>query len=582
MKRLFFALLLPSLPLLAVQAAPPPNVVVILADDMGWGDLGVHSNRNIRTPNLDGLARDGARFDRFYVSPVCSPTRASLLTGRYPARTGVHDVTRGGEWLNLDETTIADLFRSAGFATGAFGKWHNGSAYPYHPNGRGFDVFDGFCCGHWPEYFDPMLERNGVLTRRRGFITDILTDAAIGFIEEHRARPFFCYVAYNVPHSPFQVPEADHRALADRTLLDRVRDEDPLVTRAALAMVENMDRSIGRLLARLDELNLAQNTVVVFLSDNGPNSRRWNGGLRGIKGSVDEGGTRVPCLVRLPGVVPASARIERPAAAIDLLPTLCELAHVPVQTAHPVDGRSLVPLLTDAVRADWPDREILTAWKDRASIRTDRYWDDGSTLYDLQHDPGQQRNLAGEESSLHRRLSASRERLVQGTRGAVSARPIPVGHAARPDTVLPAQEATLSPQLHLSSRHPNASWIAGWTAAPAQALWSVAVQTAGVYRVELLHTCPPGAVGSSVSVSIGPAVWTGTVAEVWNPPLRPAPDRVPRTESYAKEFRALDLGTRRLEPGAADVLLALPALPPGAAPDVYGVRVTWQPEATAR
>lgn len=563
---------------LCAMAAPPLNVVVIVADDMGWGDLSVHGNRNIRTPNLDGLARDGARFDRFYVSPVCSPTRASLLTGRYPGRTGVRDVTRGGEWLNLDETTIADLFRAAGFATGAFGKWHNGSAYPYHPNGRGFDVFDGFCCGHWPEYFDPMLERNGIASRRKGYISDILTDSAIAFVEENRARPFLCYLAYNTPHSPFEVPDADHRALAERALVDLAGPgEDPLVTRAALAMVENMDRNIGRLLDRLDQLKLADHTAVVFLSDNGPNSRRWNGGLRGIKGSVDEGGTRSPCIVRLPGVVRGGARIAQPAAAIDLLPTLCELASVPARTTKPLDGRSLVPLLTGAT--NWLDRPILTAWNGRASVRNGVYWDDGKSLYDLTSDPGQRHDLIDERPAVHKELAAARANLLREMNVNPAPRPIPVGFSSFPQALLPAQEAQLSAALALSSRHPNASWIDKWSCEAATAGWRVSANTTGLYTAEVLYTCNAAATGACFSLSAGPVTWTGAVTQVWNPPLRPALDRVPRTESFAKEFHAVSLGTRQLEKGDRAIALTLSHMPRGACLDVMGVRLTLEPAA---
>ena len=195
--------------LFATQAAiaARPNVVVILSDDQGWGDLSVHGNTNLRTPSIDSLGRDGALFERFFVCPVCSPTRAEFLTGRYHPRGGVWNVTTGGERLNLDEKTVADTFKGAGYAVGAFGKWHNGTQYPYHPNGRGFAEFYGFCSGHWGDYFDPPLEQNGRLVRGRGFISDDLTEHALAFIEANRDRSFFCYLPFNTPHSPMQVPD---------------------------------------------------------------------------------------------------------------------------------------------------------------------------------------------------------------------------------------------------------------------------------------------------------------------------------------------------------------------------------------
>ncbi|MCA8992537.1 MAG: sulfatase-like hydrolase/transferase, partial [Planctomycetaceae bacterium] len=222
--------LLYLLPLLLVSvcsaAAPRPSVVVILADDQGWGDLSLNGNSNLSTPNVDSIARDGAQFERFYVCPVCSPTRAEFLTGRYHPRGGVYGVTRGGERLNLDEKTIADTFKSAGYHTAAFGKWHNGMQYPYHPNGRGFEEYFGFCSGHWGHYFSPMLEHNGQITHGEGFIIDDLTNHAMQFIEQHQQEPFFVYLPYNTPHSPMQVPDRWWDKFKDDPLELRHRDPE--------------------------------------------------------------------------------------------------------------------------------------------------------------------------------------------------------------------------------------------------------------------------------------------------------------------------------------------------------------------
>ncbi|HEU5115560.1 MAG TPA: sulfatase-like hydrolase/transferase, partial [Isosphaeraceae bacterium] len=192
-----------------VQAADHPNILVILADDQGWGDLSVHGNSNLNTPNIDSLARDGALFERFFVCPVCSPTRAEFLTGRYHPRGGVRNVSTGGERLDLDERTIAQVFHDSGYATAAFGKWHNGTQYPYHPNARGFDEYYGFTSGHWGEYFDPPLDHNGKAVKGSGYISDDLTDRAIAFLKANAAagKPSFCYLAFNTPHSPMQVPD---------------------------------------------------------------------------------------------------------------------------------------------------------------------------------------------------------------------------------------------------------------------------------------------------------------------------------------------------------------------------------------
>ena len=181
--------------LAAISTATPPNVVVILTDDQGWGDLSLHGNPDISTPNIDSIARDGAEVSNFYVCAVCSPTRAEFLTGRYHSRSGVYSTSAGGERFNADEQTIAEVFRRGGYATAAYGKWHSGMQYPYHPNARGFDDYYGFCSGHWGNYYSPMLEHNGRIVKGDGFLVDDLTTRAIDFISANRDKPFFCLLA---------------------------------------------------------------------------------------------------------------------------------------------------------------------------------------------------------------------------------------------------------------------------------------------------------------------------------------------------------------------------------------------------
>ena len=188
--------------------SPLPNVLLILTDDQGWGDLSYHNNDSIDTPNLDALAQKSNRFRRFYVSPVCAPTRASLLTGRYHLRTGTSWVTHRKEVMRTEEVTLAEVFKQVGYNTGCFGKWHNGEQYPNDPNGQGFDEFLGFTAGHWNNYFDTSLSHNGKKVKSKGYITDVFTKAAIDFIKNNRKTPFFCYVPYNAPHSPFQLPQS--------------------------------------------------------------------------------------------------------------------------------------------------------------------------------------------------------------------------------------------------------------------------------------------------------------------------------------------------------------------------------------
>ena len=251
--------------IILAQQTVSPNIIVFLADDQGWGDLSGNGNVDLKTPHVDSLARDGAMFENFFVSPVCSPTRAEFLTGRCHPRGGVHSTSAGGERLDLDETTIKDVFKAAGYQTAAYGKWHNGMQYPYHPNARGFDDFYGFCSGHWGHYYDWSLERNGRAVMGEGFCIDDFTNKALTFIENNRERPFFLYLPYNTPHSPMQVPDAYWNRFKNKDL--KKRHPSSMANRidhvrCALAMCENIDWNVGRVLKKLDDLNLADDTIV--------------------------------------------------------------------------------------------------------------------------------------------------------------------------------------------------------------------------------------------------------------------------------------------------------------------------------
>lgn len=543
-----------------------PNLIVIVTDDQGWGDLSVHGNTNIHTPNIDALAAEGASFSNFYVSPVCSPTRAELLTGRYHPRGGVYSTSAGGERLDLDETTIAEVFKQAGYATGIFGKWHNGMQYPYHPNGRGFDEFYGFASGHWGDYFSPsLLEHNGQLVQGEGYITNDLTDKALSFMAQHQNDPFFLYVPYNTPHSPMQVPDRWWKKFKDEKLLMRHRDpekEDSQFTRAALAMVENIDWNVGRMMDKLRELDLDEHTIVVYMSDNGPNSWRWNGGMRGRKGSTDEGGIRSPLFIRWPEVINAGIRISEISAAIDLLPTLADLAGVELQTSKPMDGISLQPLLSGAEQP-WNERLIFSHWNGRTSVRSPTYrLDHEGRLYNITEDRGQHHDVAGR----HPQITATLTDTLQGWERAVipeeleeKKRPFPVGHRDFKYTQLPARDGIPHGNIERSNRFPNASFFTNWTSTADSISWDVEVRETGTYQVELYYTCPPEDLGSIIRLSFGSVSVTDTIRQAHDPPLRGMEhDRVERIESYVKEFRPLDLGVIQLEQGQG--LLTLKAL----------------------
>lgn len=556
------------------SASRPPNIVVILADDQGWADLGIHGNTQARTPHLDRLARSGARFEHFYVQPVCSPTRAEFLTGRYFPRTGVRGVDSGRERLNLDETTVADAFKAAGFATGAFGKWHNGGQGPYHPNARGFDEFYGFLSGHWGWYFDAPLERNGETVRGRGYIADDLTERALEFIAAHRARPFFCYLALNTPHSPFSVPDEYWNRWKEADLPLRAHDpaqENPTVTRAVLAMNENLDWNVGRVLAQLDALKLTDDTIVVYFSDNGANTARWNAGMKGRKGSIDEGGVRSPLFVRWPRRVAPGTVIRDSAAAIDLYPTLSQLAGVQRRDGEPLDGVDLSPLLLGHSNA-LPERMLFSHWNGRSSVRTPRYrLDDRGALYELATDPSQTRDVSGahaETAAQLRAAVAAWEKTMFGEGAAttpslgkgapspvsVDARAIPVGHPVHPATILPAGEGTPHGGVRRSNRFPNCTYFTNWKSTADEMVWNLDVLAAGEYEA-IVEYASPAPARSRIELRCGDARLEATLGPVWDPPLRLNEDRVPRQESHLKDFRPLSLGRVRLQRGSASLRL---------------------------
>jgi arylsulfatase A-like enzyme len=544
------------------QEVSPPNIVLIISDDQGWGDLSLHGNRNIKTPHMDSLAINGASFTSFYVSPVCSPTRAEVLTGRYHPRTGVYGTSAGGERMNLDETTIAEIFRQAGYATGVFGKWHNGMQYPYHPNARGFDEFYGFASGHWGDYFSPaLLERNGQLVQGEGYLVDDFTNQAMSFIENHKDEPFFAYIPYNTPHSPMQVPDKYWDRFDDREITMLHRDpelEDLTFTRAALAMVENIDWNVGRIMKKLQELGLKENTIVVYLSDNGPNSWRWNGGMRGRKGSVDEGGVRSPLFIHWPQGIDAGRQIDQIAAGIDLLPTLSALAGIPRDTVNPIDGVSLKPLLSDQPEM-WPERLIYSYWNGRISVRSQEWrFNHEGQLHNMLQDPGQHNNLAGRYPDIAQALGDS---LVEWEQNTVSGlgeddRPFPVGHADFRYTQLPARDGIAHGHIERSNRFPNDSFFENWVSTSDSITWDVEVLEAGNYQAELYYTCPEEDVGSTVELSFGESKITAIVSEAHDPPLHGMEhDRIERQESYVKDFKPMDLGVIHLEPGRGSLTL---------------------------
>jgi arylsulfatase A-like enzyme len=512
-----------------------PNIVLIVTDDQGYGDLGFHGNDKIDTPVLDRLATESTRFDRFMVCPLCSMTRASLLTGRYNLRTGCASVTRGVETVRPDEVLIPEVLKTAGYTTGCFGKWHIGEYYPSHPRGQGFDDFFGMPQGHWDNYFDPMLERNGEMVQTKGYISDVLTDAAMAFIRTHAEQPFFCYLPYNAPHTPMQV--ADH-------YYDKYRALGLAEKPAAIyGMVQNIDENIGRLLEQLDTLGIANETIVIFLSDNGaegPQGSRYNAGMLGMKGTVNEGGVRVPLFVRWPRKIKPDRSITRLTAHVDLLPTIAELCGIDSPETKPLDGLSLVPLLLQD-DGDWPEDRMVFArspgWKhmvgafgkpvvDSAkrpfpgSVRSERWRavneGTGWQLFDMQADPGQTTDTAESHPGVVTHLAKAYGDWLADVSSTPITRPvIDIGHPEWPTVKLTVPEAYFTGDIHWYNRWGFAhDWLTGWSTKTDRIWWETNIVQSGRYEVSLKYACYADAVGTKLRVSaVEPLASTNSLTE---------------------------------------------------------------------
>ena len=414
-----------------------PNVILFMTDDQGYGDLGCHGNEKIRTPNIDRLYAQSVRMTQFHVCPVCAPTRACLMTGRYNFRTGAVDTYLGRAMMHTEEVTLAEMLRAAGYRTGIFGKWHLGDNYPLRPGDQGFDeslVHNGGGIGQPSDppgnrYFDPVLQRNGKPVKSKGYCTDIFTDAAIAFIASCQAarpaRPFFAYIPTNAPHGPLEVADKYVKPYKAMGLDDR--------TARVYAMCENIDENVGKLMRRLTELKIDRETIFIFLTDNGPAGRRYNAGMRAAKGSVYQGGIRVPFFLRWPARLKGGVDVDRIGAHIDVAPTLLSACGAATPKGVKFDGLDLMPLLTGG-KVDWPDRTLFFQWHRgdvpqlyrACAARDQRYKivQPGSgpkfQLYDLRNDPGEKTDLADKHPDIVARLKKQYEdwfRDVSGTRG---------------------------------------------------------------------------------------------------------------------------------------------------------------------
>jgi arylsulfatase A-like enzyme len=393
-----------------------PNVVLIMTDDQGYGDLSCHGNPVLKTPNLDRLHTESVRFTDFHVNPFCAPTRASLMVGKLSDRVGVRRTLNMRNYLPVNEATMADVFKANGYRTGLFGKWHLGHNYPYRPIDRGFDEWFGIGdCGlaatsdYWGnDRFDDHYNHNGRWEQADGFNTDVFFDRAMQFIRSNRDRPFFVYLPPNVPHFPWNVRPEWLEPYRDREL--------PAELDNFYASIARVDRNIGRLRRFLSKEGLTDNTILVFLTDNGTAHRQnvYNAGMRTYKGSVYEGGHRVPCFIHWPaGSLGKPRDVDTLVAHFDLLPTLAELCSLDLPDGPDLDGRSLVPLLRQSPQP-WEDRACVlhsqngheTPVKWTSSVVLSQRWRlvNGRELYDIQADPSQTKDVAADHPDAVRQL----------------------------------------------------------------------------------------------------------------------------------------------------------------------------------
>jgi len=403
--------------------SPKPNVIFILTDDQGSGDLGCYGNKEIKTPNIDALAQNSVRFYNFHTGTTSAPTRAGLFTGKNGNSTGVWHTVQGRSYLAREEVTLAETFLNSGYTTGIFGKWHLGEAYPYRPQDRGFQetlVHGGGGVGQQPDYwgntyFDDTYFRNGQPEKQTGYCTDVWFREAVKFIDSNKKNPFFCYISLNAPHSPFHVEEA---------YAAPYRNNPAIPNPEFYGMVTNIDENVGLLRNYLKESGLDKNTIIIYMTDNGTAGgstfdkdgfliKGYNRGMRGSKASPYEGGHRVPFILSLPGI--KAREVNDLASYIDFMPTLIDLCKLKTPGELQLDGISLRPLIkgkklpSRTLVVDTQREEFLSKGKMYCVMYENWRLINGTELYDLKQDPEQRNNIARKHPEVVEKLSAEYE-----------------------------------------------------------------------------------------------------------------------------------------------------------------------------
>ncbi len=478
-----------------------PNVIIVITDDQGYGDLGCHGNTIIQTPNLDHFYKDAVRLTNFHVSPTCAPSRSALMTGRFTDRLNCFHTIAGRSQLFKDETILAQVFAQNGYKTAMFGKWHLGDNYPFRPEDRGFQEVvriggGGITQGpdYWGnDYFDDTYWHNSVPQKYKGYCTDVFFENALNFIDAHQDEPFFVYLATNAPHQPLFVPEKYYNIYKDeKTILDDQK--------RFYGMITNIDDNFKMLEDRLEKLGLTNNTILIFMTDNGTatgiinrDGKAWgnDGGMRGMKNSEYDGGHRVPFFIRWPhGNIEGGKNIPELTAHIDVFPTLvdlCGLKYVPVK---PLDGISLRPLL-EGRETGWPSRTLITdsqreqnlvEW--RKSAVMDDTWRlvNGKELFNILTDPKQTNDLAADNSKVVSRLRESYEKWWQS----INADDVNERYAYI-EVGTPYENPTRISSHDLHTGFWGYIWhqYGALKAAPGTGVWKINFTTPGKYRISL-------------------------------------------------------------------------------------------------
>lgn len=493
--------------------AAPPNVIIVMTDDQGYGDLSCHGNPVLKTPHLDRLHAESVRFTDFHVSPFCTPTRAALMTGNHAGYTGAFRTSSGRSMMHRDQKTVADLFASAGYATGMVGKWHLGDNAPHRPQDRGFQDVVWHRCGgigqasdYWGnDYFDDTYERNGEFEKFEGYCTDVWFREGIRFVEENREKPFFLYLALNAPHGPYFVP----KQWAEPYVGNR-----DVANANFYGMIANIDHNMGLLRRKLREHNLTENTILIFMTDNGtaagfvldrndPNYgpldslpvRGYNAGMRGRKSSVYDGGHRVPFFIHWPkGSLTGGRDIDTLAAHIDVLPTLADLCGIPVPQGDEPHGVSLKPLL-EGSGSPWERDHLVEQYLggpygktlppkpyEYSVVMTERWRLVNSgkqRLFDIEADPTQTKNVALEHPDVEAKLRTLYEPFWDKVSPRLTPVRIDLGNATDNPTVLCSQD------WHMPSGNPPWNFRAISKLPKVTAPWMVYVKKSGSYRITL-------------------------------------------------------------------------------------------------